>query len=247
MYRKDTGDTLPKHITRIAMKIDLKKYMNERDNMRNLRKKPGPVVTISREYGCEANDIAIKLIRKIANSQEGKITKKPWKYISKEVIDESAKALKLSPNRLEKRVIAHGTNPVNDILNGLSGSYGLTDKEIIDYVVDIIELYAREGNVIIIGRGGSTITQAIPSSIHIRLIGPLEWRIRQVAEKKGMDPTEARAHIMLRDHDRRMWTEHLTDKAFSLDLFDVVYNRKTLSSEEIVDSIFRFMQDRKMI
>jgi cytidylate kinase len=228
------------------MKIDLKKYMNERDAMRS-GKKPGPVVTISREYGCEANDLAIKLIRRITTKQEEKTHFTPWKYISKEVITDSAKDLKLSPRRLEQRVITHGTNPVSDIFSGLSGSYGITDEEIIEHVRDIVETYGRNGNVIIIGRGGSTITQNIPRSLHIRLVAPLDWRIRQVAEKKGMDPTEARAHIMLRDHERRMWTEHLTGQSFSFDLYDVVYNRRTMKTEEIVDSIFRLMEERGMV
>ena len=62
-----------------------------------------------------------------------------------------------------------------------------------------------------------------------------------------MDPTEARAHIMLKDHERRMWTEHLTGEPFNIDLFDVIYNRKTMRTEEIVDSIFRLMEERGMV
>ncbi len=48
------------------MKIDLKNYMEERDRLREEKRKPGPVVTLSRQYGCEANKVTIKLLARIA-------------------------------------------------------------------------------------------------------------------------------------------------------------------------------------
>ena len=37
------------------MKINLKKYFEERDRLRALRKPDGPVVTFSRQFGCGSN------------------------------------------------------------------------------------------------------------------------------------------------------------------------------------------------
>lgn len=229
------------------MKIDLKKYLNERDQLMDESKQPGPVLTLSREYGCDANRIAIKLITKISEKFKAMSNPPVWKYINKEILDHSSKELKLSPERLEQRVITHGSNPVDEIFSSLSHQYGLTDKKIIKTVKEVVEAYAVRGNVVIIGRGGAQIAHNIKKSVHVRLMAPMDWRAHVMAKKKSIKASEAVKLIEMVDKERRDWSEKLNKKPFDLSYFDVVLNRKKLNDDEIVDIIFRLMEDRELI
>ncbi len=229
------------------MKINLKKYMNERDRLKALRKPDGPVVTVSREYGCGSNKVVLKLLSKISKYNEGKVDKVSWKYINKEIIEESAKELHLIPQRLEERVITHGTSMIDDIFSGFSHHYNLSNKKILETVKDIIETYSRTGNVIVVGRGGAALTHRMRNSLHVRFMAPIDWRINQISELKEITKRDAMALIEKVDNERRLWTENLSQKPFSNSIFDVVLNRAKLADDEIVDIIFNLMAERKFI
>lgn len=232
------------------MKIDLKKYMNERDQLRAQKKDPGPIVTLSRAYGCEANDITVKLLHHINKHLQGKsASAKLWKYINKEIINDAAVALKLPAERIEQRVVQHHehSGAMDQMFSSLGGKWGLTDKTIIKKVNEIIQTYAHQGKVIIVGRGGAMLTRSIPRSIHVRLLAPFDWRVTFIADKYQLSQMEAEARVKENDQQRRLWTEHLSGKPFDEYLFDVHLNRKTMSTDEMADIIFNMMIKRNLI
>jgi len=77
------------------------KYMKERTGKRKGQKVPqaslGPVITISREYGCPARKIATKLADTLTEKNRKAGISKEWRVVSKEIIEESAKELEMSP------------------------------------------------------------------------------------------------------------------------------------------------------
>mgnify|MGYP000979413270 CR=1 FL=1 len=70
---------------------------NEANNKLNLPKKFGPVITISRQSGCEAKKIGILLAAELNSSSK----ERPWKCIDKEILEQSAKDLNLSASKIE--------------------------------------------------------------------------------------------------------------------------------------------------
>jgi cytidylate kinase len=232
------------------MKIDLKKYMNQRDQLRAQKKDPGPLVTISRQYGCEANDVTIKLLTRINRHLETQsVNAKPWRYISKEIIEDASKELKLPLERLEKRVLQHQdkSGVMNQVFASLSTSRNLSDREIIQKVNEIIQTYAHDGRVIIVGRGGNALTRNIERSLHFRIFAPLEWRVEYVANKYQLSRMEAEEQVRVNDEERIKWVEHLTAKPYDHCRFDLLLNRSTLNANEMVDTIFTLMRQRHLI
>ncbi len=76
------------------MKVDLSKYLEDwykDDPAKNIY--PGPVITISRELGCPAKTLACSLAKKLDQEKTKKSKEQPWRWISKEILDESAKQL----------------------------------------------------------------------------------------------------------------------------------------------------------
>lgn len=229
------------------MKIDLKKYFSERDRINSSRMYPGPVVTFSRQYGCEANRLAMLLIKRINEIPIGTLKKHPWRYISKEILDESSVELGLKVHDVEQRIQSHSTAMVDNVFASLSNHYQVPGKQILEKVREIILTYARKGNVILIGRGGAAVTKGIGNALRIKLIASLDWRVKSIAGKTGLEWKEALSLVNHIDKNRVDWVEHLSGVKYDDSLFDLIINVERMSDKEIIDVILMVMQKRGMI
>lgn len=61
----------------------------------------GPLITISREYGCFAHEIAVSLADALNRKHIDTHKTKPWNIISKEILSRSAEELKAKPEQIE--------------------------------------------------------------------------------------------------------------------------------------------------
>ncbi|MCV9385211.1 cytidylate kinase-like family protein [Reichenbachiella ulvae] len=229
------------------MKVNIKRYFEEREKMLATQTVPGPVITISRTYGCDEGAVLKALIGKLNALGPGGMKQHLWKYVDKEILDESAKVLGITPIDVEHRVFLHHSAVVNELLSGFSKDYNLSDKEIINNVKDVIDTYARRGNVVIVGRGGVGVVRYLRNSLHIQLTAPLEARAKWVSEKQELSREESIDLIRRMDSYRRTWTEHLIEQPIDDGIFDLSLNMQHLSVEEIADIIVSLMQKRRLV
>ncbi len=227
------------------MKIDLKKYLDDRDNSKFAHKEDGVTVTISREYGCNANRIARLLAKHI--NENVKKSKLSWKIISKEVLGDSAKILRLKSDDIDRRILTHESDIMNQLFNSLSHHYSISDKKIMEQVRQVIQDYARKGNVIIVGRGGSMVTSRMSRVLRVRLIAPIEWRAHQIAASKGITYEDAVKVVRHFDENRTKWMEHLTEEKFDQSVFDVIINVKAFEDKQIVQMILLLMNQKGLM
>jgi cytidylate kinase len=101
--------------------------------------------------------------------------------------------------------------------------------------------------MVLVGRGSVAILQGCPNSLHIRLQAPLEWRVQGICNSRGINETDALKLSNETDQKRKAIIELLLGRKFDQNLFDVVFNCKTFPKEEIVNSIMRIMEVRKLI
>ena len=84
------------------MQGDLLNYLKKKYEETLLKKTgPGPVITLSREYGCPAKVIAQKLSEVLSNHLDKSGMKYSWKWYNKEILDESARQLQLDPSKIK--------------------------------------------------------------------------------------------------------------------------------------------------
>ncbi|NOR33498.1 MAG: hypothetical protein GQ579_02335, partial [Bacteroidales bacterium] len=84
------------------MKVDLSKYLEDwykEDPVKNIY--PGPVITLSREVGCPAKILAMALIKRLNSMKRDRAKEHPWRWISKEIMMESAKELKVDASQIQ--------------------------------------------------------------------------------------------------------------------------------------------------
>lgn len=96
----------------------------------------------------------------------------------------------------------------------------------------VLAEYVVSGNLIYHGQTGQLLLRGVPAVMRVRLIAPLEMRVRTLMERHGMRRQAALEYIKQVDEDRLRWTRlvydvDLRDPA----LYDLVINLETLSLE----------------
>jgi cytidylate kinase len=230
------------------MKIDLSKYLDEwykEDPGKNLY--PGPVVTISREVGCPAKKLAACLTERMNGLPRSRAKDHPWRWISKEIMLESARELKVDSSQIRHIFDYKSRGVLEDLLLAQSKDFYQSDLKIRTTIAKVIRNFANKGNAIIVGRGGVAITRDIPKSIHIFLEAPLEWRAMRVAEKNNFSIDQARSYALNIDKKRSHFRDFFQGKGTDYSRFDIKFNCMTLSVEEIVEIILGALKTRSMI
>jgi len=77
------------------------------------KKEPGPVVTISREFGCPGIPLADKLTETLGRKSKGQT----WRKIDRELIDMAADALKLSSDVVDGLIRERNPGLFHDIFS----------------------------------------------------------------------------------------------------------------------------------
>lgn len=230
------------------MKIDLAKYLTQR-YIESLGKQKfeGPVITIARESACPAKKVASCLVSRLDQIKGSKAKDMPWRWITKEILSESAKELNLDPAEIEYVFKFEKKNFFDDILSSQSHKYYKSDRSIRKTVAKVVRNIASEGNVVIIGRGGVAVTREMERSLHIMLEAPLEWRVTRNSEKFCLTEKEALKLTQETDRKRKEFRDYFHGSGTDYTRFDIRYNCMTLKAEEIADSIVNLMKAREFI
>ena len=233
------------------MENRLFEYMNRRIGGNYIpvstQKEAGPVITISRETGCGARGIALRICedlnrRKLPDKGENR-----WKYINREILQESARQLNLDPKALEHVISDKNRGIMDQIVEALSTHSHKSDQKIIKNVFDVIRQFAYNGNVIIIGRGGARICQDIRLSFHVKLVAPENWRIAEIARRLDFSKAFATEYVHRRDEEREILTTKLYGKKAGSSIYDVELNRYRFTEKELAESIIQIASIKGVI
>ncbi|MBN1182489.1 MAG: cytidylate kinase-like family protein [Bacteroidales bacterium] len=234
------------------MKYDLVNYLQKRFEQHESQSKMtefdyGPVITLSREYGCPAKRIAEKLSEKLTQVNKTKGNKQQWKWIGKEILAEAAKELSVDPSKIKYLFNYEQRGFLDDIFASYSSKYYKSSRKVKNTVRDVIRSIGKEGNCIIVGRGGVAITHDIIKSLHVNLEAPLEWRAIRVSERYNISIPKARDYALDIDKKRKAFREQFEGKNTDYTTFDLTLNCMTLTMDEIVDIIVHTAEIRKLI
>lgn len=224
------------------------KYFNEMlKNQKTKLIEKGPYISISRDFGCMANVIAQKLARELTKRNKAKGIQKDWKWINKVILQESAKALELSPSKIEYVFQSQRKSIMDEIVSAMSTRYYKSDKRIRKTIIEVIRSIAKTGHVIIVGRGGVAFKKDNPESIHIKLTAPIEWRIDRIVKNYNKTRKEALKYVLEVDQERKFLIDSFMGFDTDCSIFDLTFNRQTLKDDEVISIILNLMEKRKLI
>lgn len=206
-----------------------------------------PVITISREYGCPGVRIAERLsdILTAKNMRTG--FNQEWKWISKEIIDEAAHKLKITPSLIEDLSDKKERSFFENIALFFSDEFYPIDVKVRNTIANFIHSAATEGNVVIVGRAAEVITHNFERSFHISLFAPIEWRAEMVSISENVTISAARKLCIENDQRRENYRKFFRGDEESRNFFDVIFNCKDMSDDEILEMIMIVAETRGFV
>lgn len=159
------------------------------------------VVTISREFGAGGSDLATELGARLG-----------WPILDHAFVERVAERLKLDPRTVEV-LDEHPPTLFSRVASALliapvESPMLLDTSQVLspDAVADasraaIMEAVARPP-VIIVGHGGQVMLRDRPHTLHVRLVAPIEARVKRICARGGCDARTASADIRRIDDAR---------------------------------------------
>lgn len=190
--------------------------------------KPQPVVTISREFGCEAFAVAEALRERLE-----KKTGRPWLLLEKELLDRLASEHGADSGIFDR--LGDRTPFFDDMLSVLSHHWK-SHKDYYRVLCRQIFALAAQGDVIFVGRGTSVLLGKRENCFHFRLVAPMEFKIRSIAKRLALEPAAAEQLVLEKQEQREAFirdflTADLTDPC----LYHLLFNNSRNSAERMAD------------
>jgi len=211
-------------------------------SIRGTPQRPKAAITISRQAGTGALEVAQRLATFLENSSPGP-EKCLWAVFDRNLIEIVMEDHQL-PRNLSQYFPEDRLSYLQSLIRELLGLHPPT-WTLYEHMVETILRLAELGNVILIGRGANIITAQLPHVFHARLIGSLENRIRRICEQTGMTPSEARKFIEKEDRARaRFVKEYFGVNIDDPTLYHLVLNTDRFDPSQIAALIAECVLNR---
>jgi len=204
------------------------------------RKKVYPCITVSRETGAGAQAVGKELI-KILDSKSDK-NESQWTYFDRQLIEKVLEDHNL-PKQVSEYMVEDKFRHLSSAVNVLLGLHP-SQWSLLHKTTETVLQLARMGKVIIVGRAGNIITAKLNNVFHVRLIAPLESRIKYIIDIQKMNRQDAEAYIKKEDVARRNYLKsNFSRDIENPELYHIVLNTSLLTyegtAEVIADAVLK--------
>jgi cytidylate kinase len=212
---------------------------------------PGPIVTISRQAGCSAQRLAIKLSKILTGYSYMAETKTEanWEWVDKKVFNQVVKEMVDEIEAGEYDDKDEAVEMLNLVAKAFSEEtiYDISDEKLIRILKGIICRLAYDGRKIIVGRSAGVILKNVPNRLNIRLEAPTAWRINRIMHINDFSKAKAEEYISDMDSKRDSFIEKIIGRKAENNDFDVIFNYATLEDDEIVDAVVNILRNKQII
>ncbi len=183
------------------------------------------VITISREAGSGGNILAKRLSDQLE-----------FDLFYQEFIHNMAESAHLSV-RLIETLDEKGASVLEEWISSIVDKRHLWPDRYLQHLMKIIGTIGKHGRVVIVGRGANFVLPP-EKRLSVRVIAPLETRLRNASQKFSVSVDEARPRVLKTDSDRKAFIK----KYFNDDIrhplnYDLIINTGTLSIVNAVNSV----------
>jgi cytidylate kinase len=209
-------------------------------SVRATRVEAGPIITISREFGCEGYALSGELARRLSSDAQ------PWMVYSRDMHDPLSP--ELDPvHELNDVLDASGRDAITEMFDKFMADKP-TDMERYASLVTNMRILTRHGFAVILGGGGAILTKGYPKAFHVRLQASEEFRVNRIAEITGLRLEEAQAQVAEHEKNRvafiQKYTKHNVAESH---LYDMILNNGTMSVHQMSELILLAMNQRGLL
>jgi cytidylate kinase len=214
---------MPLTVLMPAVEQRLKAYHELSGRVRSLTKDSPqkPTITLSREFGCEAYQVAEELVR-IA----GEISGEQWLLVDISLLDAVAREHKISPEVM----LSLGSKPrwLDDMFATFSPRWK-TDADYYRLLCEQVVTLATAGNVVFVGLGAAIITKAMKNCSHFRLIAEQDFKVRSIARRMNISKQDAEILVV----DQQKERDSIIRKLLDADEHDPLYYHATFNNGKV--------------
>jgi cytidylate kinase len=212
---------------------------------------PGPVVTISRQSGCSAQRIAIKLSKILTGYSYMSDTKTEaeWQWVDKDIFEDVVKDMIKEIENGDFDDKEEARKLLSEVADAFSNEtiYEISDEKLIETFKGVVCRLACKGRTIVVGRSAGVILKDLPNRLNIRLEAPLEWRTNRIMQLKDFSKEEAVKYVKKMDDKRDSFIEKIIGRKAENNDFDIIFNYASLHDDEIIDAIVHILKSKKII
>ena len=193
------------------------------------------VLTIEREYGSGAAEIAQKLADRLG-----------WKLWDQLLTDEIARRLECASRHVEEHEERKDSLYYRLFKAFLRGSYEgsliaprmkIADADGIRQISEkIVRTAGSEGNCVLVGRGSAYYLRDLPDAFHIFLYAPFEEKVRRL-QQQGKSEEEAIQLAGTVDHDRAAFIKQYFGIEWPARHFFHLMINSTMGDEVVVQTV----------
>lgn len=207
----------------------IKKWAEQK---KNEEEKPSPVsvITISREPGAKCPEIC-----------EAVATLTGFELYHGEIISKIAQSADISAS-VVKTVEKERYSGIEDFIASIVDDKYLWPGIYLEHLMKVISVIAKHGSAVIVGRGANFILPQ-KENLRIRLVAPIDVRIKHTAQTYGVSEKEAKKRILKRESKRTAFIqESFHEKIADPTHYDLVLNTATLSTKSAAEIIVKALE-----
>lgn len=191
---------------------EVRKRVDHEQPLEAVTSRLGPYLSISREEGTGAGEIAHLVGQGLG-----------WEVLDKEILDFMAEHYNLQRNILEF-VDETTANWLHEAFSNLIDRQVISQQAYVKRLGSILLLAAYHGKVVLVGRGAQFLLPR-DRGLAVRLLAPEKYRIEYVMRLKGLTPDAAKKHIDEKEKGRRDFVHRFFHKdPEDPHLYDLVLN-----------------------
>jgi len=191
------------------------------------------VITVSREPGSGGRIVA-----------EGIAERLGYYLYHIEIIQKMAESAEIS-SRILQTLDEKGLSALDDWIAELVNQRHLWPDQYLKHLMKVIGVIGKHGQAVIVGRGATFILPP-DQRFSIRVVAPLDDRVKNVANTFNIPLEEAKRRVLRTESDRRAFTR----KYFHVDIanplnYDVVINTGRLSMAAATEAALSALNQKK--
>ncbi|MCX5909458.1 MAG: cytidylate kinase family protein, partial [Deltaproteobacteria bacterium] len=176
------------------------------------------VITISRQLGSLGTEVA----QAVANRLN-------YQYVDKEKIGKALSGYGLPALQIEK---------FDEKKPPFWNSFQMQKSRFQHCLAAVIYDFARKGKAVIVGRGGQVLLRNLPGVLHVRMVAPLEVRLKRIMTLEGGDEKKSTQILHRSDRDSAGFLHSFFDTDWEeQSLYDLIINTHKLSVDCCVQMI----------
>lgn len=185
-------------------------------------------VTISREAGAGGSSVAQRLADYLEKRSPDHGS---WAVFDHDLVQKALEQHRL-PKDFERFMPEDATRMLHDTVEDLLGLHPAS-SELVRRVSETMLNLARNGNVILVGRGGNVITSRLPNVFHARFVGSRAARLKNIRRQNNFSTAAAEEFLIKMDRARRRYLRQNFGSQIDDPLsYDLTINTGRVSFEE---------------